>query len=251
MSPDAEVGGETQEQGNGQNDIKAHMDSLKSDLAAQNANMIAASQESIMQSVRGMIEAGQLATAATKEEAKVIIDSAADDFREEMEEIGIEPSQMNGILKTIQKFMGKHVPKIKTEIKDEVVKANKFAETKTTINANLIEVYPDLQNQNSTFFKQTQAIYNAMSEQTRTIDPMATAYAANEAARRLGVTPVKLGRASVVNEDLPSGNGKENTKKDNKSSEPAWVKNVAVSLSLNPKVFADKIKEYENRKKQY
>jgi len=120
-SPEGDAGGQQSDaQISTQEAIAAQIAALKNDMTAQQASMIASTQETLMNSVRGMIESSQRAIQASPVESANILDDAPEEFKEEMEAIGVDASQMNGLLKTMQKFVDKHVPKIKHDIKREV-----------------------------------------------------------------------------------------------------------------------------------
>lgn len=195
--------------------------------------------ESVKETNKNIIDTVLASRAVEKNDEPVVksvsagntnVDFNVEEFKSEMEAIGIDENQVKGMVNLMGKLMAKKAPDLKREIISEVDEKTDIKEKKVYHTQNIRMTYPDADNKGSELFKMARIIYNQeMSDQAKA-GPDAEAIAVERAAARLGIKPLTM--ASVKSRDavLPAGDGSGSATQNEVSRSLADFFNVDHSL---------------------
>jgi hypothetical protein len=142
-------------------------------------------------------------------------------YRDEMETLGVDESQMMGMLSIVRKAMGTEVPKYSAKLKEEITEESRHAQVSQQSQQMIAAQYPDILKRDSNLWRESARLTAQYKEAQDPVmqSPNFTAMVIREAASNLGVQPVTL--ESIRSRDAvnPSGGGSVGAKKSNADSE--------------------------------
>lgn len=160
-----------------------------------------------------------------------------EDFRQELEGMGIDEEQGEAMMKMVNKLFAKQTKSLKDDVLKDVDEKQGQKETKQGLTVETLKSFPQIKDKTGALFKESKKIYNSMSAQVQA-SPEAELIAVERAALKLGIKPVNLEDENAFDSQNPMGGGGE--RKPRKKEMSA---DLAKYFNVDPKKVNEKLKE--------
>lgn len=194
-------------------------------------------KNTILNEVRGMMP-----PAPKPEPKKVVNMESFEEYKEEIEALGIEEAQAKALIKLISKAGPKAIDtkEVKKEIRTEIEEDNKLMAQKRNYDNQAAMKYPEIVNPKSALFKQAQIEYERLKTDDPALarSPRLAALAVEEAAAALGIAPLtksELMAEQARNEGGSGGSQPKDVVTDKQTS-------FAASFGVDKDKFKEKLK---------
>lgn len=211
---------------------------FKQDIIETNKEMIEGVKGEITSSIQSLLaeHAEKLNTAPPAKREKVAKESL-DEFRQELEEIGIDEDQGEALLRMVDKLMSKKTASFEENVLKKVDEKQTTSETVKGLTAETLRAFPAIKDKKSDLFRESQKIYRSMSDKVKAA-PEAEMIAVERAALKLGIKPISLEEANAWDAQNPGGSGGERKPKKKEMST-----DLAKFFNVDPKKVNEKLRE--------
>ncbi len=191
-------------------------------------------------------QSAQQAAGQQQAKGKPSLSQALQEFKDEIEVMGLDEKQTNALMSFVEKITGKKVDAAKTEVSTQVDANAAFKERKAAAEQLVAAQYPDVLDAASALRKRASEIFN---EYTQAKDPIVnspkfSAVCVKDAAAELGIKPLTV-------EDIKKGQarseGGDPQSVEDKSGKPSknatdFAAGFGVKSDKFAEIFAKKIK---------
>lgn len=215
---------------------------LKAEILETNKAMIETVTGSLMTQFKGMLDAKTPEPAAR---SSIVVDDM-DDFRAEIEDLGLDDKMSKAMFSLMEKFASKKAPTLKKEIRTEVDSDQNDKAIKQQANYEAALQYPDATNPASPLHKLAVKHYNEMSVAAQA-DPKSMAKCVALSAAILGIAPMSLAELKRKEASNPTGGGSGSDGDGPKKFSEA-EKDFGEAFGIDPKVYEKNLKMVRNKK---
>lgn len=212
--------------------------SLKNEIIESNKSLMEGLKDTILSQVNQTLEShAESIKNSRPTDYGTITTGALDEFKEELEEIGIDEKQGKAMVSMVEKLLKKNTSTFKTDVLKEVDQNINSKELARNITQSTLRMFPDAGDPSSELFKTAKKMWKEMSDVSKTA-PDAELIAVEKAALRLGVRPRTIRDVSMWDAQNPT-DGEGNPIKSKKREISA---DTAKLFNVDPKKVAEVLK---------
>lgn len=243
--------GEAQNNGGGAPENQAPAfdpEAFKRDMMESSAAQIrsaleaAASQNKAM--LEGILQANRSAGVSTPGSGSVL-PADLQDFKDELEGLGLEEDQSKHLIKLMGKFMEKKAPAVEEKIKESVNKDITFTQKRNEYNARGVRQFPQAADRSSELFRAARVIYESEMTDSERDSPAGPYNAITRAAADLGIQPLSIAQIRAMEARSETGSGPGTGKTDQVDQKQV---DFATSFGVNADAFKAKLKAINGKR---